>query len=94
MKPGCSLLSRLADVQLPHECHLERSGAFKDRPGLFPGGDAGLFAIEILAQCPGGGWRTLNEWKAMFGAVGFCLQALHGVGASMHLMVWQRNQSA
>jgi len=30
----------------------------------------------------------------MFGAVGFCLQALHGVGASMHLMVWQRNQSA
>jgi len=67
---------------------------FKDRPELFPGGDAGLFAIEILAQCPGGGWRTLNEWKAMFGAVGFCLQALHGVGASMHLMVWQRNQSA
>ncbi len=55
---------------------------------------AGLFAIEILAQCPGGGWRTLNGWKTMFGAVGFCLQALHGVGASMHLMVWQRNQSA
>ncbi|KAK9836012.1 hypothetical protein WJX81_006289 [Elliptochloris bilobata] len=59
------------------------------RDGVAPG----LFAIEILAQCPGGGWRTLGEWKAMFGAVGFCLQALHGVGASMHLMVWQRRQS-
>ena len=30
----------------------------------------------------------------MFAKVGFCLQALHGVGASMHLMVWQRNNSS
>lgn len=50
----------------------------------------GLFAIEILAQCPGGGWRTLSEWKALFDTAGFELKSMKGVGASMDLMVWSR----
>jgi len=36
---------------------------------------AGLFAIEILAQCPGGAWRTLSEWEELFGKAGMQLQS-------------------
>lgn len=56
----------------------------------FLGLSAGVFAIEILAQCPGGGWRTLKEWKTMFAAHSYELVDLKQVGASMHLMVWEK----
>lgn len=49
---------------------------------------AGIFAIEILAQCPGGGWRTLSEWKEIFATQDYKLEDIKAVGASMHLMVW------
>lgn len=50
----------------------------------------GLFSIEILAMCPGGAWRTLDEWKELFGKQGFKLEDVKEIGASMHLMVWGR----
>jgi hypothetical protein len=56
------------------------------RDGVAPG----LFAIEIFAQCPGGGWRTLSEWKTLFATQGYHLVDCKGVGASMHLMVWEK----
>lgn len=37
---------------------------------LSTGPAAGLFAIEILVNCPGGGWRTLSEWEALFATAG------------------------
>ena len=49
---------------------------------------AGLFSIEILAMCPGGGWRTLSEWKAMFAKHSYQLEDTKLVGANMSLMVW------
>ncbi len=52
---------------------------------------AGLFAIEILAQCPGGGWRTLSEWKDIFATANYSLKDVKPVGASMDLLVWQQN---
>lgn len=51
---------------------------------------AGVFAIEILAMCPGGGWRTLSEWKDLFATQSYSLIDLKEVGASMHLMVWEK----
>jgi hypothetical protein len=51
----------------------------------------GLFAIEILAQCPGGGWRTLSEWKEIFATANYSLKDVKPVGASMDLLVWQQN---
>ena len=51
---------------------------------------AGVFAIEILAMCPGGGWRTLSEWKDLFATQNYSLIDLKEVGASMHLMVWEK----
>ena len=51
---------------------------------------AGVFAIEILAQCPGGGWRTLNEYKELFASQNYHLVDMKQVGASMHLMVWEK----
>ncbi len=53
---------------------------------------AGLFAIEILAQCPGGGWRTLSEWKKIFESQGWGLHDLQRVGSNMHLMVWSNTR--
>ena len=53
---------------------------------------AGLFSIEILAMCPGGGWRTLSEWKAMFAKHGYHLEDTKLVGANMSLMVWSLGQ--
>ena len=53
---------------------------------------AGLFSIEILAMCPGGGWRTLSEWKAMFAKHGYQLEDTKLVGANMSLMVWSLSQ--
>ena len=41
-------------------------------------------------MCPGGGWRTLSEWKALFGTQEYSLVDLKEVGASMHLMVWEK----
>ncbi|WIA10082.1 hypothetical protein OEZ85_010289 [Tetradesmus obliquus] len=49
----------------------------------------GLFAIEILAQCPGGAWRTLSEWQALFSAAGLRLAGNTSVGCNMNLMVWK-----
>jgi hypothetical protein len=57
-----------------------------NRDGVAPG----VFAIEILAMCPGGGWRTLSEWKILFGTQKYELIDLKEVGASMHLMVWEK----
>jgi hypothetical protein len=54
-----------------------------------PPGPAGLFAIEILAQCPGGAWRTLSEWEAIFRDQGMALVSNALVGCNMALMVWQ-----
>ncbi|BDA43824.1 probable mitomycin biosynthesis 6-O-methyltransferase [Coccomyxa sp. Obi] len=48
----------------------------------------GLFSIEILAMCPGGGWRTLSEWKTMFAKHGYALEDVKAVGANMSLMCW------
>ena len=53
---------------------------------------AGLFSIEIFAMCPGGGWRTLSEWKAMFAKHGYQLEDTKLVGANMSCMVWGRGQ--
>lgn len=50
----------------------------------------GLFAIEILAMCPGGSWRTLSEWKDIFGSQSFKLDSSKPVGPNMHLMVWSK----
>ncbi len=50
---------------------------------------AGLFAIEILAQCPGGAWRTLSEWRAIFEAAGMQLDSAESVGCNMNLMIWK-----
>ena len=52
----------------------------------------GIFAVEILAQCAGGGWRTLSEWETLFGSQGFKLKDVKRVGCSMHLLVWQKRQ--
>ncbi|KAF6265260.1 S-adenosyl-L-methionine-dependent methyltransferase [Scenedesmus sp. NREL 46B-D3] len=49
----------------------------------------GLFAIEILAQCPGGAWRTLSEWQALFSAAGLRLAANTTVGCNMNLMTFK-----
>lgn len=56
------------------------------------GACAGLFSIEILAMCPGGGWRTLSEWKTMFAKHGYQLEDTKLVGANMSLMVWSLSQ--
>jgi hypothetical protein len=48
-----------------------------------------LFAIEILAQCPGGAWRTLSEWQDIFQGQGLRLVDNKAVGCNMNLMVWQ-----
>lgn len=53
--------------------------------------DAGLFAIEILAQCPGGGWRTLSEWKTIFATAGYSLKDTKPVGSSMDMLIWQQD---
>lgn len=53
----------------------------------------GLFSIEILAMCPGGGWRTLSEWKAMFAKHGYSLEDVRAVGANMSLMCWGLTQA-
>jgi len=50
----------------------------------------GLFAIEILAQCPGGFWRTLSEWEDIFERQGLILAANTPVGCNMNLMVWKQ----
>jgi hypothetical protein len=50
---------------------------------------AGLFAIEILAQCLGGAWRTLSEWQELFRAAGLRLAGNTSVGCNMNLMVWK-----
>jgi hypothetical protein len=50
---------------------------------------AGLFAIEIMAMCPGGAWRTLSEWKQLFNAAGLDLASNTAVGCNMSLMVWR-----
>ena len=39
-------------------------------------------------MCPGGGWRTLSEWKTIFATQGYSLESSVAVGANMHLMVW------
>ena len=52
----------------------------------------GVFAVEIFAMCPGGGWRTLSEWKALFATQRYRLIDLKQVGASMHLMVWEKQE--
>jgi hypothetical protein len=57
--------------------------------GAVPG--AGLFAIEILAQCPGGGWRTLSEWKTLFATAGYSLKDSKPVGSSMDMLIWQQD---
>lgn len=57
-----------------------------NKDGVAPG----VFAIEILAMCPGGGWRTLSEWKELFATQKYSLVDLKEVGASMHLMVWEK----
>lgn len=49
----------------------------------------GLFAIEIMAMCPGGAWRTLAEWKELFLAAGMELASSTAVGCNMSLMVWR-----
>jgi SAM-dependent methyltransferase len=49
----------------------------------------GLFAIEILAQCPGGAWRTLSEWRAIFEKAGMQLDSAEDVGCNMNLMIWK-----
>ena len=46
--------------------------------------------MEVMAQCPGGGWRTLSEWETIFATVGFKLKDQKRVGASMDLLVWGR----
>jgi hypothetical protein len=51
----------------------------------------GLFAIEILAQCPGGGWRTLSEWKTIFATAGYSLKDSKPVGSSMDMLIWQQD---
>lgn len=50
---------------------------------------AGLFAIEILAMCPGGAWRTLSEWTALFQQAGMDLASSTDVGCNMNLMVFR-----
>ncbi|GAQ85000.1 O-methyltransferase family protein [Klebsormidium nitens] len=50
----------------------------------------GLFAIEILAMCPGGSWRTRSEWEEIFGSQSFKLDSSKPVGPNMHLMVWSK----
>lgn len=50
---------------------------------------AGLFAIEIMAMCPGGAWRTLSEWKQLFQAADLDLASSTAVGCNMSLMVWR-----
>jgi len=37
-----------------------------------------------------GGWRTLSEWKILFATQNYDLVDLKEVGASMHLMVWEK----
>lgn len=49
----------------------------------------GLFAIEIMAMCPGGAWRTLSEWRALFREAGMELSSKTDVGCNMSLMVWK-----
>ena len=39
-------------------------------------------------MCPGGGWRTLSEWKNMFAKHGYALEYVKAVGANMSLMCW------
>jgi SAM-dependent methyltransferase len=50
---------------------------------------AGLFSIEILAQCPGGAWRTLSEWETIFKQSGMELRTNTAVGCNMNLMVFK-----
>lgn len=56
------------------------------RDGVSPG----LFAIEILVNCPGGGWRTLSEWKTLFATAGYTLKSRAAVGGSMDMLVWSQ----
>lgn len=49
----------------------------------------GLFSIEILAQCPGGAWRTLSEWEIIFKQAGMELRTDTAVGCNMNLMVFR-----
>jgi hypothetical protein len=51
-----------------------------------------LFAIEILAQCPGGAWRTLSEWQDIFTAQGLHMVDNKAVGCNINLMVWKPDQ--
>jgi hypothetical protein len=53
----------------------------------------GLFAIEILCQCPGGAWRTLSEWEDIFGSQGFALADNTRVGCNMNLMVFSKREA-
>ena len=43
-------------------------------------------------MCPGGGWRTLSEWKTMFAKHEYQLEDTKLVGANMSLMVWSLSQ--
>lgn len=43
-------------------------------------------------MCPGGGWRTLSEWKSLFATQRYLLIDTKQVGASMHLMVWEKQE--
>jgi len=47
---------------------------------------AGLFSIEIMAMCPGGSWKPLSEWEALFTEAKLKLDSVQGVGYNMHLM--------
>lgn len=47
---------------------------------------AGLFSIEILAMCPGGSWKPLSEWEALFTSAKLKLESVKAVGCNMHLM--------
>ncbi|KAK9820356.1 hypothetical protein WJX72_009378 [[Myrmecia] bisecta] len=62
----------------------------KDHNVCADGVAPGLFAIEILAQCPGGAWRTLSEWETIFASQKFKLDAAKAVGGNMHMMIWSR----
>ncbi len=49
-----------------------------------------LLRVSAVVTCLAGGWRTLSEWEVMFKKAGFTLEKSEGVGASMHLMVWNQ----
>ena len=37
-------------------------------------------------MCPGGSWKPLSEWEALFTEAKLKLDSVQGVGYNMHLM--------